>query len=114
MGLDQYWFAHKSQDGGEEEEFHYHRKVPALQAFMENEWENIGENSEFNLAHLPVTTELLDRLEEACKNKTLDHNASGFFWGVHCDSDYDDILVAVSKARDKINEGYYVTYFAWY
>ncbi len=108
MGLDQYW-----QVEGEDEEFHYHRKVPALEAFMSDKWKLENEGT-FNCEKLYVTTELLDELQLKVAEKSLNNNASGFFWGSHYDDDYEDIQDAINKARERLLLGQKVYYSSWW
>lgn len=120
MGLDQYWMQ-KSEDG--DSEFHYHRKVPALEAFMANEWLNsdayyeCDEDEEpdvFNCKKLTVTQAMLDLLQEKVSNKSLNHDASGFFFGSHHDEDYEDIQEAINKAQDLLKTGAEIYYTSWW
>lgn len=110
MGLDQYWL---SREPGRE--FHYHRKVPALQDFMEQEYfaENPGAE-EFNCRELIVNPEILDRLEVAIDADKLNKAAAGFFWGSHNEEDIPDIREAIAKARAEIAAGKQVIYTCWY
>lgn len=68
MGLDQFWHVE-----GESEEFYYHRKVPALEAFMSAKWKSIPGNEDgvFNCEKLIVTEEILNGIEKS-NIKTID------------------------------------------
>jgi len=100
MGLDQY-AGFRDENGQVKEEF-YWRKHARLQQFMATEFREQNkkngdyspdkENNSMNdLQHLgfnggqggvKITKELVERLEEAYKNKYYDYFASdGFFWG---------------------------------
>ena len=100
MGLDQY-AGFRDEDGQVKEEF-YWRKHARLQQFMAKEFDeqnkNNGDyspdkkhNTINDLQHLgfnggqggvKITNELVERLENAYKNKYYDYFASdGFFWG---------------------------------
>lgn len=112
MGLDQNWVIKK--DGEHEEMFFYHRKVPALEKYMATVWHSQGNDCEFNCEYLEITHDILDNLERCCEDKCLDGDASGFFWGSHADSDYEEILAAIELARTKLNEGHQVYYTSWW
>jgi hypothetical protein len=94
MGLDQY-AGFRDENGQVKEEF-YWRKHARLQQFMAVEFREQNKtkkenNSSEGLQHLgfnggqggvKITKELVERLEEAYKNKYYDYFASdGFFWG---------------------------------
>jgi hypothetical protein len=93
MGLDQY-AGFRDSDGNVHEEF-YWRKHARLQQFMAKEFdlqnkdkkpnaENMMHSLGFNGGEggVKITKELVERLEEAYKNKYFNYFASdGFFWG---------------------------------
>ena len=91
MGLDQY-AGFRDENGQVKEEF-YWRKHARLQQFMAKEFDeqNKDKKRDNNLAHLgfnggeggvKITKELVERLEEALKNRYYNYFASdGFFWG---------------------------------
>ena len=94
MGLDQY-AGFRDENGQVKEEF-YWRKHARLQKFMAVEFneqhkEKQKHNTMSDLQHLgfnggqggvKITNELVERLENAYKNKYYDYFASdGFFWG---------------------------------
>jgi hypothetical protein len=112
MGLDQMWVSSPVM-GGEWETFHTHRKLPALEAYMSCRWHEES-GLTFNCEYLTVEAELLDTLQQHVTNKTLDHDATGFFWGKHYDEDYADIQEAIDKARAKLILGYQVAYTSWW
>lgn len=112
MGLDQYWQAQSGEDNPVE--IHRHRKVPALQHFMESAWREQGGKGVFNCEKLVITPEILDRLEHAITHDKLNKKASGFFWGTHCAKDIPDIQIAIGKARDGLVAGFKVFYDSWW
>jgi phosphomannomutase len=78
MGLDQY-AGFRDEEGKVKEEF-YWRKHARLQQFMASEFEDLGFNG--GQGGVKLTKELVERLEEAYKNKYYDYFApDGFFWG---------------------------------
>ena len=94
MGLDQY-AGFRDENGQVKEEF-YWRKHARLQQFMATEFneqhkDKQKHNTMSDLQHLgfnggqggvKITNELVERLENAYKNKYYDYFASdGFFWG---------------------------------
>ena len=96
----------------------YWRKHNALQGWMEELWcqKTGGKAEDLNYQDLPLTSEDLDKLEEAIiKNKLP--STVGFFYGSDSSQDesrkeYD--LDFVSKAREAIEEGYEITYSCWW
>lgn len=107
MGLDQKWLARSdaNQKAGTITE---HRNIPALEAFMASQWRGEGD---FNGKVLNVTPDILDLLQCHCVFRTLDKNASGFFWGEHDqNSHYTEISKAVSTAKKAISDGKEVFY----
>ena len=115
MGLDQYWLV-KDEPNAPYEEAEYnafmtHRKLPELEDFMQQKWEGDGE---FNCEQITITHEILDELDTAVADKTLDSTASGFFWGVHDDLDYNEIAEASAKARQLLEAGREVFYTSWW
>lgn len=117
MGLDQYWFAvdaDETPETVEPLEIHYHRKVPALQGFMEDlAREKLG-ITDINCRNIPITEQDLDDLEELANKEELPEDTTGFFYGSHRVEDYADILNAVRKARKYIYDGNKVFYSCWY
>ena len=115
MGLDQTWLV-ADKDADVADELHYHRKVPALEAFMSTKWRAIkgNEDGQFNCEYLEIDHQILDELEEAVVQGNLDSEASGFFWGSHRPEDISDILAAVEKARRELGLGREVVYTSWW
>jgi len=96
----------------------YWRKHNALQGWMEELWcEKTGQTPiDLNCADLPLTSEDLDKLEEAITKNKLPSTV-GFFYGSDTSQDesrkeYD--LNFVAKAREAIDEGYEITYSCWW
>lgn len=115
MGLDQNWIVKT------EESIHYHRKFNALQGFMANEWYQAGNdvNEEFNCQNLEITSEILDRLEAALVNDTL-NPVNGFFFGSSAKDDWywEQIKelkeTVIPDVRDRMEQGERIYYSAWY
>lgn len=99
---------------GELHHLAYHRKVPALEQFMANLAKDKGFDDEFNCVYLKITEKDLDSLESKVQLRSLDANASGFFWGTHHDSDYVSIQQSIDLAREKLKQGHYVYYSSWW
>jgi len=109
MGLDQY-AGFRDSDGNVQEEF-YWRKHARLQQFMAKEFNEQNKTTKHNtlndLQHLgfnggqggvKITKELVERLEEAYKNKYYDYFASdGIFWG----QQFQEEKVTEYKEQDK-------------
>jgi len=109
MGLDQY-AGFRDSDGNVQEEF-YWRKHARLQQFMAKEFNEQNKTTKHNtlnvFQHLgfnggqggvKITKELVERLEEAYKNKYYDYFASdGFFWG----QQFQEEKVTEYKEQDK-------------
>lgn len=108
MGLDQFWKTETT------EELHYHRKVPALEGWMAAKYAAQGGQGTFNVERVYITDELLNELESAIDNKTLDTTVKGFFWGEHYPEDIADIKEAIAKARAAIADGKTVYYTSWW
>ena len=96
----------------------YWRKHNALQGWMEELWcqKTGGKAEDLNCSDLPLTSEDLDKLEEAIIKNKLPVTV-GFFYGSDTSQDeslkeYD--LNFVAKARDAIKEGYEITYSCWW
>ena len=115
MGLDQTWLV-KDKRADEADELHYHRKVPALEAFMAAKWHAIkgNEDKTFNCQILEIDHQILDELREAVATSNLDTEATGFFWGDYRPEDNSDILAAVEKARRELEQGREVAYTSWW
>ncbi len=111
MGLDQFWktLNDPTQEYSYENstELHYHRKVPALEAFFDEMRAGLDQE---DCSPVLITEEILDDLEERAIEETLDEDATGFFWGQHSSDDYPDILEAVRKTREALKSGKVVYY----
>lgn len=123
MGLDQY--AHLRQTPNQDE--FYWRKHARLQQFMSKEFDEQNGEKEHNSTlqglgfnagegGVKITNELLDRLEEAIKNKYYEYFAhDGFFWGQQfqeeaCQEYEKQDKEFVKWAREKIKNGEEVIY----
>lgn len=111
MGLDQYWYIKNKNAKKQDTLFFQHRKIPALEKFMSDKWKG---NETFNCRKLYINREILSELKERCLNKELDHNAEGFFWGSHSNEHYDEILEAIEKAEQLLNQKKYIYYYSWW
>jgi len=72
-----------------------------------------GTHANFNCLNLQLTSDDLDRLETAIRDRTLPPT-EGFFFGVSDDSEVDDDLAFVAKARDALAAGLAVFYVSWW
>ncbi len=103
-------------DGTEPTELAYWRKFNALHGWMDKLYTSKGGTDVFNCIALPLTTQDLQALEEACKSKAL-VPVTGFFFGSRepvTDEEYQDVLNVVEEARAYINQGYAVYYYSWW
>lgn len=116
MGLDQHMWKRLNEES-EPEEIAYWRKTRHIQNWMEQVWREQGNTGDFNLVPLPMTHEILDKLEvDIAHNKLQEHDATGFFFG-NSDFDEDDkqsLLSTIIRCRKAINEGYKVWYDSWW
>jgi hypothetical protein len=96
------------------EELHYWRKHPNLHGWMQRLYvEKGGNNPNFDLDPVILTSGDLDRLEAAIRQNGLPET-SGFFFGESDGSECDDDLEFVAKARAAIGQGKTVYYVAWW
>lgn len=117
MGLDQYAFV-KTNDGDQDEEISYWRKHNRLQGWMKNLWLEKGGEGEFNCVDLELTTEDIDNLEEAIKNKSMPET-TGFFFGNDSYEDYEEWYMStdiefINKARKVFENGDKLIYTCWW
>ena len=136
MGLDQFAFAEKD---GEQEEIFYWRKHANLQGWMENlyirrhgwkhheemtpeEWKNLTleEKEEsfdgdvrrvFNCESLKLSKKDLNQLE---KDHEKLEKVNGFFWGTSDEIHDERTKKFIAVARQKLNEGYDISYYSWW
>jgi hypothetical protein len=109
MGLDQFAWAAKDE---EEEEIFTWRKHANLQGWMENLYrEKGGKEKYFNCVSVELTEEDISRLEQEHKNL---ETATGFFWGESREQDVLRTEEFISIARQRLCEGYTITYSSWY
>ena len=117
MGLDMFAFARNGEEEGGTE-IAYWRKHNRLHGWMENLWLEKGGSGEFNCVALELTTEDLDRLEEAINEKEMPET-HGFFFGGDSYEGYEEWyketdLEFIAKAREAIAEGKTVYYDSWW
>lgn len=116
MGLDAYVripVITDDPDAPNSKELWYGRKENEIHGWMQ---EHSGIPAEdFNCERLPLTTELLDSLEETMKNKGL-QETTGFFFGRG--NPVDEVNQAVAElikvSRQAIANGKEPYYFSWW
>lgn len=119
MGLDQYWFVKEPEiEEKDAEEIAYHRKFNALEGFMAQEAVNLGivdDPSEFNCVDLPITPEILARLQEAIGSDSLTP-AKGFFFGPLevREEDLEYLKEVIKRAESYLKKGNTVVYVSWW
>jgi hypothetical protein len=122
MGLDMYAYTTKARINADVDfsepqkydELHYWRKHPNLHGWMKRLYQSKGgQNPDFNLDTLRLTTEDLDQLEQNIQGRGLPET-SGFFFGQSDGSEVEDDLEFVGKARAAIAQGMTVYYQAWW
>ena len=126
MGLDQYVLSVKNkavlsrfeynQDYKYDEIF-YWRKNRFLHNWMEELYQSLGGNDEFNMKIIQVLPEDIDRLEEDTKSgKIKEYDADGFFFGKQTfgNREYESIIDFCEKAREEFKKGNAVFYESWY
>jgi hypothetical protein len=115
MGLDQYLYKKVTED------FHYWRKHPAIQEWMEQEWLRKGGEGQFNCVELELDEDTLTRLIDDIENDRLNYDASGFFYGRSlkpCDDDYneqkEEDLRIFRSALIEVKNGATIAYSSWW
>lgn len=113
MGLDMYFMAVQPK------EIAYWRKHNALHHWFEEEAKRLGlieDAADFNLVHVPLTTELLDRLETDIRNGALVPTEGFFFGGTNYDpkEDMEEDLKAIATAREHLAKNQEVYYTSWW
>lgn len=122
MGLDQYAFTtavaparivdFPESETEQLEELHYWRKHPNLHGWMEALYvRKGGRNRDFNMSPVVLDGADLDQLEGDVREGRLPPT-SGFFFGQSDDSERDDDLDFIGKARTAITSGRTVFYLA--
>lgn len=103
------------QEYPENEEIAYWRKHPNLQGFMEQLYrEKGGEAESFNCVDVVLTSEDIDKLEQAVEGKQLPET-SGFFFGSNGDDYYaEQDREFIANARQAIADGYEIVYSSWW
>ena len=94
----------------------YWRKFNALHGWMEQLYISKGGNQEFNCIDMQLTRDDLQKLKQACKDKTLTPT-EGFFFGSQApvtDDAYNEVLEFISDAVEAIKDGYVVYYSSWW
>lgn len=119
MGLDQYWFVKKPEiEEKDAEEIAYHRKFNALEGFMALEAINLGivdDPSEFNCVDLPITPEILYRLQEAIDNGSLTPTGGFFFGPLEVrEEDLEYLKKVIKNVESYLKEGNTVVYTSWW
>ncbi|MEM6899078.1 MAG: phosphoglycerate kinase [Pseudomonadota bacterium] len=95
-------------------EIHYWRKHPDLHGWMEQLYCAKGGTAEmFNYVNVVLTSEDLDRLEDAILGSELPET-SGFFFGQSDGSEVSDDRAFIKKAREAITAGCTVYYTSWW
>jgi len=101
-------------DPNEYTELHYWRKHPNLHSWMKSLYYAKGGTEEpFNVVPVVLASEDLDRLEADVKAGSLPHT-EGFFFGASDGSETEDDLAFIAKARDAMDKGLTVFYYAWW
>jgi hypothetical protein len=91
-------------------EIAYWRKHPNLHGWFHQEWIAQGNTGDFNGDELEITWDMLDRLEQAVKEKTLP-GTQGFFFGESSDDYYrEQDLEFIQQARAELFLGLCVFY----
>ena len=112
MGLDIYFNARKTEHH-EPEEIAYWRKHNRLMGAVSKV---LGVELE-NCVDYTLTVDHLDQLIDLATNHDLHEPTSGFFWGSpspYYDEDREGDLFRFNKAKALIEEGYEVTFYAWW
>jgi len=124
MGLDMYAWAVEAKEGNEafkidesadKTELAYWRKFNALHGWMEDLYRELGGQDEFNCVPVRLSEDILDRLELALNEKTLQPR-EGFFFGSQ-DIYPEDIEATrrfIADAREAIADGLEVYYDSWW
>ena len=117
MGLDQYWFV-KEPENEESVEIAYHRKFNALEGFMAQEAVNQGiveHSGNFNCVDLPITTEILDRLQETIDSGSLTPTKGFFFGSLEIrKEDLEYLEKVIKRAESHLKKGNAVVYTSWW
>lgn len=121
MGLDMYMFSTEKNNVSEfdenthtievknpdlVEEFDYWRKFNAFHGWVEDYYNKLGGEEEFNCIKVPVTDRFLKELEEVVKERGL-KPTPGFFFGSQEeleDEEYELLEELIVKCRDFLAE----------
>ncbi len=130
MGLDAYLYSYKGKNrkevdfkhSGEEEEIHYWRKHPNLEAYMSDLYfkkggegtESFGGHKTFNCCKVELKEQDINTLKELIISDKLP-TGGGFFHGSNSDEHYKEkTLEALKDAANAIEEGDRVYYTSWW
>jgi len=129
MGLDAYLYRYKGKNRKEvdfktkeEEEIHYWRKHPNLEAFMSDLYFNKGGegieyfdgHKSFNCCKVELKEQDIDTLQELIISDKLPEGG-GFFHGNNADDIYkEETLEALKYAKNAIEEGDRIYYTSWW
>lgn len=104
-----------SEEVAESTEFHYWRKHPNLQGWMEELYREKGGKQEFNCVPVRLSEEDLDRLYDDIKAGRLPET-SGFFFGKShgTDDEMEEDFQFIREARELIRKGRAVFYTSWW
>ena len=114
MGLDMYFYRGHTE---ENHQIFYFRKHSDLHGFLMDIWLSMNPDKsrdDFNCEELEITKEILDSIENECKNWTH-KKYNGFFWGSSYDVDWErteDELIPLLK--EELKNGNKVYYFPWW
>lgn len=97
-----------------QEEVYYFRKHSDLQGWMCQEFTDEGGEGTFNCQSIILTTERLDKLEKALKERSLPHTTGFFFGATNEDYDIPQTFEMIKLARDAIANGKVVFYDSWW
>jgi len=132
MGLDAHLYRYKGKNrkevdfehSGAEEEIHYWRKHPNLEAFMSNLYFKKGgkgidsgfggSSPSFNCCKVELKDEDINALQELIISDKLPEGG-GFFHGGNADDMYkEETLEALKYAKNAIEDGYRIYYTSWW
>lgn len=120
MGLDCNVLARdkNATEEAESTELWYGRKTNEIHGWMEQQWRLLNPEKAdevFNCEDLTLTPELLDALEAAAANKTLEATSGFYFGGANGDEEVAaDVQELVGSARKAISDGLHVFYTSWW
>ena len=130
MGLDAYLYSYKGKNRkevdfkhtGDEEEIHYWRKHPNLEAYMSDLYfskggigiDSFGSAKSFNCCKVELKKQDIVTLRELIISDKLP-TGGGFFHGSNSDKHYKEkTLEALKDAMNAIEEGNRIYYTSWW